>query len=444
MSSPTSLFDGPDRLYLSQRGGLTGSYDYSIFAKLEKPVVRRYAWNDSDKRWSEDVGEFAVGLKLPHRSTLGGIALSYGYDADGKIDYGKCRETLWTTGEHLREGDDKERASRAARASCTACRETTKAISGRPTSRRMRRGLSTMTASSTTPTCTAASAISRSTLLAIAVDCRRPPSRQFPSRRPPTVRAVWIKKVCTPAPFGGLIHCVITVTNSGSTPRSAGHHLGCGNDPRRARRRRRSHDHCRRTRHPAVVVHPTPTANLSCTLAPELLPPGASHSIDVTIDTGPLFLAGNHGFRNCAVLRAPWYGEACADGGRNLTVMKTAPAACAPGADCTFGVTITNNGSLAIQWRRLAERRMFMGPGAALPAPITIAPPLGCVPAPAAVPFSCGAAHPRGWRIVCLLHHGDDALGPAPGYWARNCIAVSAPGVAPPALPPPSRLVDKA
>ena len=40
---------------------------------------------------------------------LGGIALSYGYDADGNIDYGKCRETLWTTGEHLREGEDKER-----------------------------------------------------------------------------------------------------------------------------------------------------------------------------------------------------------------------------------------------------------------------------------------------------------------------------------------------
>ena len=40
------VFDGPDTLYLSQRGGLTGSYDYSIFAKLEKPVVRRYTRKD--------------------------------------------------------------------------------------------------------------------------------------------------------------------------------------------------------------------------------------------------------------------------------------------------------------------------------------------------------------------------------------------------------------
>ncbi len=109
------VFDGPDTLYLSQRGGLTGSYDYSIFAKLEKPVVRRYTRNDGDTRWSEEVGEFAVGLKLPHRSTLGGLALSYGYDADGNIDYGKCRETLWTTGEHLRENADKQRDKDDAR-----------------------------------------------------------------------------------------------------------------------------------------------------------------------------------------------------------------------------------------------------------------------------------------------------------------------------------------
>ena len=102
-------FDGPGTMYLSQRGGVTGSYDYSIFAKLEKPVVRRYVRNEGDKSWSEDVGEFAVGLKLPYRSTLGGLALSYGYAANGRIDYGKCRQTLWTTGEHLRESADKER-----------------------------------------------------------------------------------------------------------------------------------------------------------------------------------------------------------------------------------------------------------------------------------------------------------------------------------------------
>ncbi len=86
------LFDGPDRLYLSQRGEVAGSYDYAVMAKLQTPIVRRYAWNDSTQRWSEAADEFAIGLKPPYRSTDGGIALGYGYDPDGNIDYGKCRE----------------------------------------------------------------------------------------------------------------------------------------------------------------------------------------------------------------------------------------------------------------------------------------------------------------------------------------------------------------
>ena len=70
-------FDGPVTLYLSQRRELAGSYDYSVFAKLQTPVVRRYAWSESDKRWSEDAEEFAIGLKTPHRSTDGGIAFPH-------------------------------------------------------------------------------------------------------------------------------------------------------------------------------------------------------------------------------------------------------------------------------------------------------------------------------------------------------------------------------
>ncbi len=189
---------------------------------------------------------------------------------------------------------------------------------------------------------------------------------------------------------------------------------------------------------PQWLCSPVPTANLSCTLAPELLPPGASHSIDVTVDTAPLLAAGNHGFRNCAVLGAPWYGEACAEGGTQLVVVKTAPAACAPGGDCTFGIKITNTGSLPFNGDVVLSDSMFMGGGAALPAPITaIVPPLGCTPAPAAVPFSCtapltlAAGASQTFDITATM-----PLGPAPGYWARNCIAVSAPGVVPPVLPP--------
>jgi hypothetical protein len=437
------LFDGPGTMYLSQRGGLTGSYDYSIFAKLEKPVVRRYAWDNGEKKWSEDVGEFAVGFKLPHRSTLGGIALSYGYDANGNIDYGKCRETLWTTGEHLRESDDKERDYKGGARVVHGLQATSK-TNVRP--------------ANAPPYETwfvdndgqfdDADFYSRVGDIAIYDPCDAVAAAEpLPPLSPtpiPTIPApggpgVWIDKVCTPAPFGGLIHCVITVTNSGSSlpedpvtiwdaatilagPGAGGAVMINAVAPDI----------------PHWLCSPTPTANLSCTLAPELLPPGASHSIDVTIDTGPLLAGGDHGFRNCAVLGAPWYGEACAEGGTQLVVVKTAPAACALGAACTFGIKITNIGSLPFSGDVALSDSMFMGAGVALPAPITaIVPPLGCAPAPAAVPFSCtapltlAAGASQTFDITATM-----PIGPAPGYWARNCIAVSAPGVAPPALPP--------
>ena len=64
------------------------------------------------------------------------------------------------------------------------------------------------------------------------------------------------------------------------------------------------------------------------------------------LDTGPLFAAGNFGFLNCAELEAPWFDIACDAGGTDITVTKTAPDACEPGADCTFTVTIANTGLL--------------------------------------------------------------------------------------------------
>jgi len=103
------VFDGAGALYLAQRGEIVGSYDYSVFAKPEASNVLRYVWDETDQRWSEKPDEYAIGLKPPHRSTDGGIALNYGYDSDGNIDYDQCRATLWTTGEHLREGEDAER-----------------------------------------------------------------------------------------------------------------------------------------------------------------------------------------------------------------------------------------------------------------------------------------------------------------------------------------------
>ncbi len=443
-------FDGPDRLYLSQRSEVAGSYDYSVFAKLQTPVVRRYSWSESDKRWSEDADEFAIGLKTPHRSTDGGIALSYGYDVSGNIDYGQCRETLWTTGGHLREGEDKDRVAKG----------------GAPTVHGLQGNKKSDIRPDNVPPYETwfvddpgffddANVYGRIGSIAIYAPCDskiaevpETPVTPVPYPVPtPVEGGIWIKKECLPAPFGGLIHCLITVTNSGDTildgpvsffdaatilagPGAGGAVIIVAAAPDV----------------PQWVCSPTPAPDLSCSLPPELLPPGASHVVDVTIDTGPLVAAGDHGFHNCASLQWPAHGVACADGGTSLVIIKTAPAACAPGADCTFGVTITNTGGQPFSGDVVLSDAAFMGAGAAMPAPITaIVPPLGCVPAPGAVPFSCVApltlapGESKPFAITVTMPPGLP-----PGYWAHNCISISAPGVPPPALPPPSGSIDNA
>ena len=246
---------------------------------------------------------------------------------------------------------------------------------------------------------------------------RREPA---PPLSPPLVplppSGIWIKKVCTPAPFGGPIHCTITVTNSsGAMPEApvtlwdaatilAGPGAGGA------------------VTITAVVpdiaqwfCSPTPTANLSCTLAPEWLPPGASHSIDVTVDTAPLLAAGNHGFRNCAVLGAPWYGEACADGGTQLTIVKTAPAGVRAWRRLHVRHHHHQHRVDGVQRRRRAERQHVHGRRRSPPRADhghRAAAGLRACPGRRAV-LVHGAAYSCGRRCADVRHHGNDAHGRA-------------------------------
>ena len=443
-------FDGAGTLYLAQRGEIVGSYDYSVFAKPEASAVLRYVWSETGQRWSAEPDEYAIGLKPPHRSTEGGIALNYGYDPDGNIDYDQCRATLWTTGEHLREGED---AARVAAGGASIIH----GLQGNDKSK--------VRPANMPPYETwfvdndglflDANVYGHVGGIAIFNPCdKRTAAEPVPLPFPPEFPyypplpepeehvgpGIFIDKLCGPAIFGGEIHCTITVTNIGETPSdpidiwdaatilsgpgAGGGIIIAGVAPDG----------------PDWICSPTPTPDLWCSLPPDALDPGETRSIDVWIDTGPLFAAGDFGFRNCAVLDEPWDDVACDDGGTDITVTKTAPAACVPGADCTFTVTITNTGTLGFSGPVLLTDSSFMGwpfPGP-FGLPITaIAPDLGCAPPPAALPFSCVATLtlPPGGSQTFAITVAMPLAGPFPGYWVQNCFAVSAPGLPPPALP---------
>lgn len=452
-------FDGPARVYLTQRGEPVGSYDYAALARPRTSVVYRYTQDEGTKTWKDAPDEYAVGMPSPHRATNGGTALSYGHDDVGRVAFGRCRTTLWTTGEGLKsdpqgtfiDGLQGVDTATAQGASASRARSGSQALQGDfglydsdltppekswfvPVGSRARGEHGQVGAIAIHAPCEGAIAAGTSPEPPAV-----PATPEVPSGPPaPLGPGVHISKVCHPGPLGGVIPCTITLTNVGWTLTGpvgftdastvlAGPDMGS-----------------------AVLItsatpdgadwicSPAPTAMFWCQIPFSGLAPGQSRSVEVKVDTGPLVAAGNSGFHNCASLALPWSGTACVEQKTQIVVKKSAPASCLPGGACTFNLSVTNSGALPFSGNVLLSDRLFIdGGGAPVAAPITaIAPSLGCAPDPAALPFSCEA--PLSLTAGEMKTFSITATMPAlpPSYWGHNCFSASAPGQPAPALPP--------
>ena len=439
------LFDGSGMLYLAQRGGGIGSYDYSKFADKQKSAVLRYRWDAKDSRWAEAADEFAVGLPEDYRGTVGGVASSYGYDKFGNVDFGKCRQTLWSTGEHLREGKDKD-----------------KILSG---GARVVHGLQGMYKSRALPANAPptqswftdydgrhadADAFGHIGDVAIFAPCE-PGATPEPSASveisPPLIYidppadepGLVIDKHCHPGAIGGNIRCTITVTNLGAalpiedvkvkdvTKIMFGPGAGAivpivGFSPLG----------------PGIACTPVPSLNFSCVIPAVLLVPGLSAGFDVFIDTHDLALAGNLGFRNCASINHPnGWGKACAEGGTDILVEKVGPATCLPGGTCKFGLKIFNAGTMPFNGDVLLADAMFIGGGVPVVPVTSVAPPILCSAGNTAqLPFTC--VTPLSLMPGEEHTHWIEVTMPAPGgYWAQNCFGALDPALLPVGPVPP-------
>ncbi len=101
-------FDSADFMYVAQRGGTRGSYDYSVFADSKQSVVFRYKREIPDDPatpgiWVPIPDEIAIGLPPDHRNTSGGIALGLAHEPAGAFRYGACDQMIWATGDSLRD-----------------------------------------------------------------------------------------------------------------------------------------------------------------------------------------------------------------------------------------------------------------------------------------------------------------------------------------------------
>ncbi len=448
------VFDGAATMYVSQRGESTGSYDFSTFARPQLSVVSRYTFDIKAAAWKETPEEVAIGMEPVHRATNGGIALNYGYDANGNIDLAKCRQSLWTTGEHLRagqagqaivhglQGSDKNHVQVP---STSPARSGSTALQGDFTGKVPDAGLTPpkdVWFTDNDGMFEDAQAHAHIGAIAIYNPCDQVASAPRPAEPPyvpgtPRPRAgIYIDKVCAPALFGSKTRCDVTLTNVGTSPLWAISLTDTGTVLSGAG-----------AGTPLVidsvtpdglefVCSPVPSTAVSCSLPPAALPPGATRKVSMLIDTDPIFSAGNDGYENCATLGNPYWGQACfrskgGPSGGGLVLKKTAPAVCLQNGPCTYSLTVTNTGGLAFNGAVLISDGMLLNGVVPSPAPITsIAPPMGCAGGePVALPIQCttnltlAPGGSKSFDVTITMPAGD--------FWAHNCFAVTAPGVPP-------------
>ena len=98
------IFSRDGTMYLSQRGPVVSSYDFTVMAKPKTAAVLVYRKRVAGNRetWEPAGQEYAIGFPAPDRNTNGGVALGYGYDQRGVIRNDACERMLWSTGELLR------------------------------------------------------------------------------------------------------------------------------------------------------------------------------------------------------------------------------------------------------------------------------------------------------------------------------------------------------
>ncbi len=98
-------FDGAGRMYIAERGPVTGDYELTRLASGGAARVLRYvpkpAGDPAPGLWRLLPDQYAIGFAPAYNNADGGVALGYGYRTPGAIDFNACRATLWSTGERL-------------------------------------------------------------------------------------------------------------------------------------------------------------------------------------------------------------------------------------------------------------------------------------------------------------------------------------------------------
>ena len=103
-------FDGQGRMYLAERGATNGDYFlYQLAADGQSRVLRYVPKLPGDPNpgfWRLTPDQYAIGMPPIYDNADGGVALNYGYNTNGQINFNACGATVWSTGDRLLDPSD--------------------------------------------------------------------------------------------------------------------------------------------------------------------------------------------------------------------------------------------------------------------------------------------------------------------------------------------------
>jgi hypothetical protein len=103
-------FDGQGRMYLAERGATNGDYFlYQLAADGQSRGLRYVPKLPGDPNpgfWRLTPDQYAIGMPPIYDNADGGVALNYGYNTNGQINFNACGATVWSTGDRLLDPGD--------------------------------------------------------------------------------------------------------------------------------------------------------------------------------------------------------------------------------------------------------------------------------------------------------------------------------------------------
>ncbi len=95
------------KMFLAQRALNVGSYNMQNFLNsVDAQVVVYHLKKPQDgrlNRWYQEPQEYSIGFEKPYAKARGGVAIGYGYDIYGNLDFSQCGKSVWASGENLRK-----------------------------------------------------------------------------------------------------------------------------------------------------------------------------------------------------------------------------------------------------------------------------------------------------------------------------------------------------